>query len=163
MQVTVNKLKKAYKKDLLKYRPIPFWSWNNELDEKALVEQIDEMKKVGIGGFIIHARTGLRTEYLGEKWSSCVDACLKRAKELQMNAWIYDENGWPSGFVGGKLLENESYRARFLEYAVAAEFDETAFCVYKKTGLCNLLFRYYLQAFQYLHVLQAVGQLQMVT
>ena len=92
--ICVEKLKQAFQGDLNEYRSIPFWSWNNELDEKALVEQIDEMKKVGIGGFIIHARTGLRTEYLGEKWFSCVDACLKRAKELQMNAWIYDENGF---------------------------------------------------------------------
>ncbi len=129
----IEKLKIAFKSDLNEYRSIPFWSWNNELDEAALVAQIDEMKKVGMGGFIIHARTGLITEYLGEKWFSCVEACLKRARELGMNAWIYDENGWPSGFVGGKLLETEKFRARFLEYAITTYFDETAFCVYKKT------------------------------
>lgn len=126
-------MKKAFEGDLNEYRSVPFWSWNNELEEDALVTQIDEMKKVGIGGFIIHARTGLTTEYLGEKWFSCVAACLKRAKELGMNAWIYDENGWPSGFVGGKLLETEAYRARFLEYEVKESFDEQAFCVYVRT------------------------------
>lgn len=131
----IEKLKIAFGGDLNEYRSIPFWSWNNELDEQALVAQIDEMKKVGMGGFIIHARTGLTTEYLGEKWFSCVEACLKRARELGMNAWIYDENGWPSGFVGGKLLETEKFRARFLEYAVTTYFDETAFCVYKKTAV----------------------------
>lgn len=130
----IEQLKNAFEGDLNEYRSIPFWSWNNELDEAALVAQIDEMKKVGMGGFIIHARTGLTTEYLGEKWFSCVEACLKRARELSMNAWIYDENGWPSGFVGGKLLETEKFRARFLEYAVTTYFDETAFCVYKKTA-----------------------------
>lgn len=129
----IEKLKKAFAGDLGEYRSVPFWSWNNELDETALIEQIDEMKRVGIGGFIMHARTGLTTEYLGEKWFSCIGACLKRAKELNMNAWIYDENGWPSGFVGGKLLETEAYRARFLEYAVCTQYDEQAFCVYKKT------------------------------
>ena len=77
----------------------------------------------------MHARTGLQEEYLGEKWFSCIDACLKKAKELQMDAWIYDENGWPSGFVGGKLLEVERYRARFLEYDVG-EFDADAFACY---------------------------------
>lgn len=129
----IEKLKNAFEDDLAEYRSVPFWSWNNELDEAALIEQIDEMKRVGIGGFIMHARTGLTTEYLGEKWFSCIGACLKRAKELNMNAWIYDENGWPSGFVGGKLLETEAYRARFLEYAVVESYDEQAFCVYKKT------------------------------
>ena len=130
---SIEKLKKAFEGDLNEYRSVPFWSWNNELEEDALVAQIDEMKKVGIGGFIMHARTGLTTEYLGEKWFACVAACLKRAKELGMNAWIYDENGWPSGFVGGKLLETEAYRARFLEYEVKERFDEQAFCVYVRT------------------------------
>ena len=46
-----------------------------------------------------------------------------------MDAWVYDENGWPSGFVGGKLLENEAYRARFLELK-RGDFDTSAFCVY---------------------------------
>ncbi len=77
----------------------------------------------------MHARTGLKEEYLGEKWFSCIEACLKKAKELDMEAWIYDENGWLSGFVGGKLLGKEEYRARFLEYAVG-DFDENAFACF---------------------------------
>lgn len=122
-------LKKALNSDLKEYRSIPFWSWNNSLDEKELVKQIDEMKEAGIGGFIMHARTGLKDEYLGEKWFSCVKACLEKARETGMDAWIYDENGWPSGFVGGKLLENEDFRARFLEYSVG-KYDKNAFAVY---------------------------------
>ena len=118
---------------LNEYKSIPFWSWNNELEEKELVKQIEDMYSAGIGGFIMHARTGLTTEYLGEKWFSCIGACLKKARELNMNAWIYDENGWPSGFVGGKLLETEAFRARFLRYKIRPEFDKDAFCVYKQT------------------------------
>jgi len=130
---SIKKLKKALAADLTDYQAIPFWSWNNELDEKELVKQIELMQQAGCGGFIMHARTGLTTEYLGEKWFSCIGACLKKARELGMKAWIYDENGWPSGFVGGKLLEKEAYRARFLRYKICREYDETAFCVYKKT------------------------------
>ncbi len=115
--------------DLRKYKSIPFWSWNNFLDEEVLIKQIEDMYAAGIGGFIMHARTGLKEEYLGEKWFSCIGACLKKAKELNMEAWVYDENGWPSGFVGGKLLEREEYRARFLEYAVGG-FDEGAYATY---------------------------------
>ncbi|MBQ2702105.1 MAG: hypothetical protein IJF64_03855 [Clostridia bacterium] len=132
MTESIQKLKKEFEKDLTDYAAIPFWSWNNELDEKELIRQIEEMKAVGMGGFIMHARLGITTEYLGEKWFSCIGACLKKAKELGMNAWIYDENGWPSGFVGGKLLKNEDYLARFLEYEVKSEFDESAFCVFRK-------------------------------
>ena len=134
MNKATEKLQKALSADLTDYQSIPFWSWNNELDEKELVKQIEDMKSVGIGGFIMHARTGLKTEYLGEKWFSCIDACLKKAKELHMNAWVYDENGWPSGFVGGKLLDVEEYRAQYLEYQIKDDFDESAFAVFKKAG-----------------------------
>ena len=130
---SIKKLKAALDRDLTDYQSIPFWSWNNELDEGELCRQIEDMKAAGIGGFIMHARTGLKTEYLGEKWFSCIDACLKKARELHMNAWVYDENGWPSGFVGGKMLENHDWRARFVEYAVKDNFDNEAFCVFEKT------------------------------
>ena len=68
----IEKLKQALDCDLTDYQSIPFWSWNNELDEAELVKQIEDMKSVGIGGFIMHARTGLKIEYLGEKWFSCI-------------------------------------------------------------------------------------------
>lgn len=121
--------------DLTDYRSIPFWSWNNTLDEDELVRQIDDMKACGMGGFIMHARIGLKDEYLGEKWFSCIEACLARARELGMNAWIYDENGWPSGFVGGKLLQNEAYLAQYLEYEVKSDFDADAFAVFVRDGI----------------------------
>ena len=120
-------------KDLTDYAAIPFWSWNNELEESVLLKQIEDMKEAGMGGFIMHARTGLKTKYLSEKWFSCIGACLQKAKELGLNAWIYDENGWPSGFVGGKLLEKEEYRAKFLRYSIKRVFDDEAFAVYVET------------------------------
>jgi len=124
-----DKLKNALSGELKGYRSIPFWSWNNSLDENVLVKQIDDMRAAGIGGFIMHARTGLKDEYLGEKWFSCIKACLLKARETGMEAWVYDENGWPSGFAGGKLLKNEAYLARFLEYSVG-DFDNNAFAVF---------------------------------
>ena len=132
---SIAKLNAMLNQDLTDYQSIPFWSWNNEMDETELVKQIEDMKSVGIGGFIMHARLGLKTEYLGEKWFSCIDACLKKAKELHMNAWVYDENGWPSGFVGGKMLENHQHRAQFLEYKVLDHFDNDAFCVFEKSDV----------------------------
>ena len=64
------------------------------------------MKDNGIGGFFMHARGGLKTQYMSEEWMYCIDACCDEAEKLGMNAWGYDENGWPSGFAGGKLLED---------------------------------------------------------
>ncbi|MBQ8311301.1 MAG: glycoside hydrolase family 125 protein [Clostridia bacterium] len=131
---SVEKLNAAFAGDLTDYRSIPFWSWNNTLDEGELVRQIEDMKEAGMGGFIMHARIGLKDEYLGEKWFSCIDACLKKARELGMNAWVYDENGWPSGFVGGKLLEKKEFLAQYLTYEIKSAFDPEAFACYEKAG-----------------------------
>lgn len=111
------------------YGPIPFWSWNNQLDKDELVRQIRSMNEVGMGGFIMHARTGLSTPYLGEEWFECIEACLDEAKRLGMNGWVYDENGWPSGFVGGELLKDKENLATYLELEEGA-FDKEAFAVF---------------------------------
>lgn len=36
-----------------KYRPIPFWSWNEKLNIDETRYQIDEMDKAGIGGYSV--------------------------------------------------------------------------------------------------------------
>lgn len=82
-------------------RPVPFWSWNDKLDPEECRHQIDLMHQQGIGGFFMHARGGLHTEYLSEEWFQATKSCIHKAAELGMNAWAYDENGWPSGFGGG--------------------------------------------------------------
>lgn len=83
----------------------PFWSWNDKLDPKELTEQIEIMKAAGIEGFFMHARGGLKTEYMSEEWFDAIKACLDKADELGMQAWAYDENGWPSGFGDGKVCD----------------------------------------------------------
>ncbi len=110
---------------IIKPTALPFWSWNDELQEDKLIKQIHKMKAHGYGGFFMHARSGLKTEYLGKKWFDCIRACCAEAKKLGMDAWAYDENGWPSGFVGGKLLETKEYRLHYLK-STQGVFDETA-------------------------------------
>ena len=115
------------------YQCIPFWSWNDELDEQGLVEQVEWMNENGVGGFFMHARGGLKTEYLGEKWFSCIKACSEKAEALGMEAYAYDENGWPSGFVGGKLLDDIENHDRYLTFTIGA-YDEKALVSYDMSG-----------------------------
>lgn len=115
------------------YQSVPFWSWNDKLDPKVLLDQIDWMHRSGIGGFFMHARGGLRTPYMSEEWMQCVDACVDAAKERGMQAWIYDENGWPSGFAGGKLLEKEENRDAHITYKIG-KYDAFAWVTYSMAG-----------------------------
>lgn len=114
-------------------KPIPFWSWNDKLEKEELERQIEWMDQNGIGGFFMHARAGLKTEYLSKEWFDCVRVCCRKAEELGMDAWAYDENGWPSGFVGGELLKDKENLARYLTYGVGV-YDETAFVSYALDG-----------------------------
>lgn len=50
-----------------KYRPVPFWSWNEKLNIEETKRQIDIMDNAGIGGFFMHARGGLQTEYMKDE------------------------------------------------------------------------------------------------
>ena len=116
-----------------KWKPIPFWSWNAELEEEELRRQIRWMSETNNGGFFMHARGGLKTEYLGEDWMRCTEACADEAAPLNMGAWVYDENGWPSGFAGGKLIEREEDRDRYLTHEIGP-YDETATVHYRIDG-----------------------------
>ena len=64
------------------FRPVPFWSWNDRLDIPELRRQIREMHAAGIGGFFMHARSGLRTRYFSGEWFEAVKACIEEAAKL---------------------------------------------------------------------------------
>ena len=57
-----------------KYRPIPFWSWNEKLDTEETARQVKLMDEAGLGGYFMHSRAGLITEYLGEEWFDLTNA-----------------------------------------------------------------------------------------
>ena len=115
------------------YQPIPFWSWNDDLDPEELERQIHWMKDQGIGGFFMHAREGLKTEYLSREWMRDIEVCCEEAKKLDMHPWAYDENGFPSGFVGGKLLEKPENKTSFLTCRIDS-FDPAADLIYSLEG-----------------------------
>ncbi|MFH1006658.1 MAG: glycosyl hydrolase [Candidatus Latescibacterota bacterium] len=85
------------------YRSIPFWSWNDRLEDGELVRQIREMDEQGWGGFFMHSRVGLITPYLSDEWMDRIRACVAEAVRTGMDAWLYDEDKWPSGFAGGAI------------------------------------------------------------
>ncbi|MCU0509609.1 MAG: glycoside hydrolase, partial [Anaerolineae bacterium] len=97
------------------YREIPFWSWNDLLDPDELRRQIRLMKEGGWGGFFMHSRAGLRTPYMGPDWLAAVRAAVDEARSCSMQAWLYDEDKWPSGYGGGaSVAGNPAHRAKHL-------------------------------------------------
>ena len=116
------------------WRGKPFWSWNGELRGEELVRQAHIMKEMGFGGYFMHSRTGLITEYLGEEWFRCINEVADAAEADGMEAWLYDEDRWPSGSAGGKATVDPRYRMKSL-YVFETDpahtgWDGTSFALY---------------------------------
>ena len=107
-----------FKNPTAEYRGAPFWSWNCKLNKDILEKQIDGFKKMGLGGFNMHARVGLDTEYLGEEFMEMVKFCTEKAEKNGLFAWLYDEDKWPSGHAGGQVAKDMKFRQRDLIFTV---------------------------------------------
>ena len=119
------------KQNALSYGSLPFWSWNDTFEDEELRRQIRNMHDLKMNGFFMHARNGLVTEYLSDEWYHAIDVCIDEAKKLGMEAWSYDEYGFPSGFAGGKLLTDPQNFACFIKHKVTDTFPaEEALAVY---------------------------------
>jgi alpha-L-rhamnosidase len=119
----IEKLKNEFINPDSEYRAAPFWAWNGELEVDELRQQIRDMHKMGLGGFFMHSRVGLATDYLSQRWFKCVKACIDEAEKLNMQAWLYDEDRWPSGAAGGLVTSNPEFRARKI---ICEEFTDPA-------------------------------------
>ncbi|MCQ2433303.1 MAG: hypothetical protein MJ175_11925, partial [Clostridia bacterium] len=105
------------------YRAKPFWSWNGELREDEVRRQIGIMQEMGLGGYFMHSRAGLITEYLGKDWFDLINAGADEGEARGMEAWLYDEDRWPSGSAGGKVTTDPQYRMKSL--VIREEAPET--------------------------------------
>ena len=107
-------LKSTFASPGAEWRGKPFWSWNGELREQELVRQVEVMKKMGLGGYFMHSRAGLITEYLGDEWFDLINAVADAGEKMGMESWLYDEDRWPSGSAGGKVTIDPQYRMKSL-------------------------------------------------
>ncbi|MBQ9734408.1 MAG: hypothetical protein IJV95_00980 [Clostridia bacterium] len=112
-----------FKNPTSEYRATPFWAWNSNLDKDELSRQIETFKKMGFGGFHMHVRQGLTVEYLGQEFLSAIKFCTKKAESLDMLAWLYDEDRWPSGVAGGEITKNKEFRQKFITMSVSDKAD----------------------------------------
>ncbi len=113
-------LEDVFKQPDAAYRCKPFWAWNGKLEEPELRRQIRIMKQMGMGGAFMHSRVGLATPYLSREWFELTRAVVDECKRQGMEAWLYDEDRWPSGAAGGLVTRNPKHRQKRL----VLEIDE---------------------------------------
>ncbi len=104
------------------FAPVYVWVWNDVCTKKIIDTQLTEMQNLGIRAFYILPEpkdfrpdsmpTNLTPDYLTEEFFELCTYAIKKGRTLNMNCWIYDEGGWPSGSACGKVVESHP------EYAV---------------------------------------------
>ena len=116
--------KELFASPTCEYRGAPFWAWNCELTAETINEQIEMLKKMGQGGYHIHVRTGMATNYLSDEYMKFVKQSVEKGKKEEMLTWLYDEDRWPSGAAGGIVTKNKAYRARYLILTPFPDFSQ---------------------------------------
>ena len=110
------------------YSIAPLWFWNDDLKPENLKWQMKEMYDKGVYEVVISSRLGIAIDYLSEEWFDRIETVVKYAEQLGMKIWLYDEDNWPSGYAGGKVLEeNPDYCGKHLKRIVDSENGQVVY------------------------------------
>lgn len=103
-------------------RPVYTWFWNTKITREGIKREIDEMYESGIRGFYVLGEpeyfrpliraTHLSPEYLSEEYLDLLYYAYELAAEKGMEFWIYNEGGFPSGMVCGKIRNMRPHLAK---------------------------------------------------
>lgn len=99
------------------YSVLPFWFWNDDLDENELLRQMDDFQRHGVDGFVIHPRVGLPRNlgFLSERLLNFFEVVIEAARQRGMKVLLYDEGVYPSGSASGQVVEaNPGFACRCL-------------------------------------------------
>lgn len=105
----IEQLKEAFLRPSDEFGPLPFWFWNDMLDEEEIRRQILDFRKKGVPGFIIHPRKGVPKSipYLSDRYMHYVKAAVELAEEYGMRVILYDEAMYPSGSAHGMVVKSD--------------------------------------------------------
>lgn len=108
------------------YHPVYAWFWNGPITDEESEKQLLEMQRLGIRALYIVCEpkdfrpNGIPTltdpNYLTEPYFERYAYVVRRASELGMKFWLYDEGGWPSGGACGLVMyDHPEYAKRTLD------------------------------------------------
>ena len=109
------------------FRPVPFWFWNGLITKEEILRQLNLLKYKGLGGAFIAPRQGLEIPYLSNQWFELINYTILKAKELNLDIYLYDEYPYPSGIASNEVIINTNSKDKRLEYIyqINNKFDIT--------------------------------------
>ncbi len=91
-----------------------FWYWNADPTPDGIRRQLAAIRAAGFQAVYVHPMPdafhknsffkGMEIDYLGERFFALVRLVLQECKRLGLKMLLYDEAGWPSGGVLGRLV-----------------------------------------------------------
>ncbi|HNT76474.1 MAG TPA: glycosyl hydrolase [Anaerolineae bacterium] len=99
------------------YTLLPFWFWNDALDEAELIRQMADFEAHGVYGFVIHPRVGLPRDigWMSDRLLHFMRVAVTEARRRDMLVWLYDEGMYPSGSSSGQVVAaNPTHQCRCL-------------------------------------------------
>lgn len=96
-----------------------FWLHGDANETRQRLESyLEKVAEGGNGCFTAESRP--HSDWLGPRWYEDLDICLRKAKQLDLHMWIFDERWWPSQSIGGTVPPR--YAAKTLA-ATAVDVD----------------------------------------
>lgn len=106
---------------------IPFWFWNDDMQESEILRQMDDFLDHGVHGFVIHCRVGLpRTiGWMSDRLLDLMRFAVEEAQQRGMGVILYDEGMYPSGSSCGQVVAaNPEFHCRCLSRKILAEGEQ---------------------------------------
>lgn len=104
-----------YKTISPEFHPAYTWLWNSTITREGIRAQLREMYDAGIRAFYVigepenfrpnRRNTHLSPEYLSEEYLELLHYAWEEGNALGMTMWLYNEGGFPSGMVCGKIRQ----------------------------------------------------------
>lgn len=101
------------------FRPAYLWLWNSKLSEDEILSQLRELNSVGAKGVWIiplpkdfrpeSMPTDMMPDYLSLEYLELFSRMVQEMKRLDMRLWLYDDGGWPSGGVCGRIVKENPH------------------------------------------------------
>ncbi len=98
------------------------WFWNDKLSYEKLEQQLIDMRSDNAKNVWVipvpsdfrplSMKTSMSPAYLSDEYMDIYKKMTDRIKSLGMRLWLYDEAGWPSGSVCGRITKENPALAR---------------------------------------------------
>ena len=101
------------------------WAVDSMDDQSVLKKQMQDFISLGFNGVVFHPRRySGNIKYLSTEYMDVLSELILFAKNIGLDFWLYDENGWPSGSADGQVIESmPELKCKWLELSSSGNVE----------------------------------------